>query len=137
LEPLLRSQQLLTLPYGDLDLAAAADHDPALIELADTQASAVLEEWGVDGTPVIGSPSGYLDPGSLEASDPDATALVSDLAFVDDPPAVARLDGRKLVTASTGAAAGGPGPGDRTSGVALRQRILSEAALRLLEPGRD
>jgi len=137
LEPLLRGQQLLTLPYGDLDLAAAADHDPGLIELADTQASAVLEDWDIDGAPVIGAPSGYLDLGAVEASDPDATVLVSDVAFVDDPPAVAQLGGRKLVVASTGASAGGPGPGDRTSGVALRQRILSEAALRLLEPGRD
>ena len=137
LEPLLRTQQLLTLPYGDLDLAGAADHDPALIELAGTQASSVLAEWEITGTPVIGSPSGHLDVGALDASDPDAPVLVSDQAFGADPPGVANLDGRKLVVASSAAATGGPAPGDRIGGIGLRQRILSEAALRMLEPGRD
>ena len=63
--------------------------------------------------------------------------LMSDQAFVGDPPSVANLDGHKLVVASSAAAAGGPAPGDRIGGIGLRQRILSEAALRMLEPGRD
>src|SRR5690606_25523525 len=95
LEPLLRTQQLLTLPYGDLDVAAAADHAPELIELAGTQVSAVLQRWGLTGTPVVGSPSGYLDLGAIEATDPEATVLMTDRAFGTDPPAVADLDGRK------------------------------------------
>jgi hypothetical protein len=85
---------------------------------------------------VVGSPSGYLDTGAIEATDREASVLLSDRAFDGDPPGVADLDGRKLVFASSGAAAGGPAPGDRVTGVALRQRILSEAALRVLEPGR-
>lgn len=137
LQPLLRTQELLTLPYGDLDIAAAADHAPELIELADTQASAVLDEWGVEGTEVVGSPSGYLDPGAIAATDSSDVVLMSDRAFGAEAPAVGRLGGRKLVVASAGAAAGGPAPGDRVGGVGLRQRILSEAALRVLEPGRD
>ncbi len=60
---MLQAQQLLTLPYGDLDLAGAADHDPALIELAGTQVSTTLDGWGLTGSPVVGSPSGYLDAG--------------------------------------------------------------------------
>ena len=136
LEPVLQAQELLTLPYGDLDLAGAADHDPALIELAGTQVSTTLDGWGLTGAPVVGSPSGYLDTGAIEASDPEASVLLSDRAFAGDPPGVANLDGRKLIVASSGASAGGPAPGDRVTGVALRQRILSEAALRVLEPGR-
>ncbi len=136
LEPLLRTQQLLTLPYGDLDLAGAADHDPALIELAGAQASTLLADWGISGTPVIGSPSGYVDVGTIQASDPETPVLVSDQAFVGDPPGVANLDGHKLVVASSAAATGGPAPGERINGIGLRQRILSEAAVRMLEPGR-
>jgi uncharacterized protein DUF6049 len=136
LEPVLRAQQLLTLPYGDLDLAGAADHDPALIELAGTQVSTTLDEWNLTGAPVVGSPSGYLDTGAIEATDRAASVLLTDRAFAGDAPGVADLDGRKLVFASSGAAAGGPAPGDRVTGTALRQRILSEAALRVLEPGR-
>ncbi|MET0523442.1 MAG: DUF6049 family protein [Nocardioides sp.] len=136
LEPVLRAQELLTLPYGDLDLAGAADHDPALIELAGTQVSATLDGWGLTGTPVVGSPSGYLDTGAIEATDSEASVLLSDRAFAGDAPGVADLDGRKLVFSSSGAAAGGPAPGRRVTGIPLRQRILSEAALRVLEPGR-
>jgi len=136
LEQVLQAQQLLTLPYGDLDLAGAADHDPALIELAGTQVSTTLDEWGLTGSPVVGSPSGYMDAGAIDETDREAPVLLSDRAFDGDAPGVATLDGRKLIIASTGAAAGGPAPGDRLAGVALRQRILSEAALRVLEPGR-
>ncbi len=137
LEPLLRAHQLLTLPYGDLDIAGATDHDPALIELAGTQASSVLSEWEITGTPIIGSPSGYLDVGTIGASDVGTPVLMSDQAFVGDPPGVADLDGHKLVVASSAVSSGGPGPGDRIGGIGLRQRILSEAALRLLDPGRE
>ncbi|HET9421412.1 MAG TPA: DUF6049 family protein [Nocardioides sp.] len=136
LEPVLQAQELLTLPYGDPDLAGAADHDPAMIELAGTQVSTTLDGWGLTGTPVVGSPSGYLDTGAIEATDREASVLLSDRAFAGDAPGVADLDGRKLVFASSGASAGGPAPGDRATGMALRQRILSEAALRVLEPGR-
>jgi hypothetical protein len=40
-----------------------------------------------------------------------------------------------MVTTSSGATTGGPGPDDPLAPVALRQRILAEAALRLLAPG--
>jgi hypothetical protein len=136
-ESALQGQELLTLPYGDLDLDGAVHHDSALLELAGTQQSAVLQEWGLTGTGVLGSPSGYLDPDTITAIDADVPVLVTDRAFGADPPAVADLEGHKVVVTSSGAAHGGPRPGDRVSGVALRQRILSEAALRVLEPGRD
>jgi hypothetical protein len=136
LEPALRSQELLTLPYGDLDLAAAADHAPALIDLARTQVGATLQEWGLSGSPVVGSPSGFIDVGAIDATDSETPVLISERAFVEEAPGVANLDGRKIIVASSGAAAGGPGPGNPYAGVGLRQRILSEAALRVLEPGR-
>jgi hypothetical protein len=136
LEQALRSQELLTLPYGDLDVAAAADHDPALIDLARTQVGVTLTEWGMSGSPVVGSPSGFIDVGAIDATDDAAPVLITDRAFLDEAPGVASLDGRKLIVASSGAAAGGPAPGDPYASVALRQRILSEAALRVLEPGR-
>jgi hypothetical protein len=55
--------------------------------------------------------------------------------FGDEPPAVADTGSERLVVLSSGAAAGGPRPGDRLSTVALRQRILSEAAIRMLDTG--
>ena len=49
-------------------------------------------------------------------------------------PSVVSVDGRDVVVSSSGAAQGGPGPGRRLSAISMRQRILSEAALRLLDP---
>ncbi|MDP2775508.1 MAG: DUF6049 family protein, partial [Nocardioides sp.] len=58
----LAGDQVLSLPYGDVDAAAAADHDRDLFELAAARPGAVLSSWQVESTPAIGAPSGYLDP---------------------------------------------------------------------------
>jgi hypothetical protein len=131
----LGQDEILALPYGDLDVGAAAEHDPELIDRARSRSGTVLEPWGLTMSPAVGSPSGYLDRVAIQAVDPDTTVLVTDRMFGEDPPGVANTAGRKLVLTSSGAAAGGPRPGDPLSTVALRQRILSEAALRVISPG--
>ena len=68
--------------------------------------------------------------------DDDTQVLVTDQMFRGRAPSVAQTDGHTLVVTSSGAATGGPGPNDSMTPVAVRQRILSEAALRLLTPGR-
>ena len=133
LEGALQDDQVLTLPYGDLDVAASAQHDPQLYALAAGRTSPVLESWGVPTSPAIGSPSGYMDAAGVNLATTDSTVLVTDRMFGDDPPAVAESEGRTLVVTSTGAASGGPLPGERLSAIGLRQRLLSEAAVRVLE----
>jgi hypothetical protein len=64
----------------------------------------------------------------------DTRILVSDRMVGGEPSTVATTDGHKLVVASSGAARGGPGPDDPTAPVAMRQRIVSEAAVRTLSP---
>ena len=135
----LGTNEVLGLPYGDLDIAAAAQNDPGLYESARGMASSVLAEWQVAPKPVVGSPSGYLDASgiSLAVDDPAKPAIVlTDRMWEDNPPGVANLDGRSVIVTSAAAASGGPSPGIRLQGVALRQRILSEAALRVIKPGR-
>lgn len=131
----LDSSQVLSLPYGDPDVAAAAEHDPQLYERARRRSGAVLDPLGISTSAAVSSPSGFLDAAGIRLTDPDATLLVTDRMFDGDAPAVARAGGRRLIVTSSGAAAGGPGPDDRLAPVALRQRIVSEAALRLLAPG--
>lgn len=128
--------EVLTLPYGDLDVAGAAAADADLLTRARARSVAASDPWEVDTSPGLGSPTGYLDPAALPATDPDDTLLVTDRMFPEDPPGVATVDGRRLVVTSSGAASGGPGPDDPLAAVALRQRVLAEAAVRLLEPGR-
>ncbi|MCD4533135.1 DUF6049 family protein [Nocardioides sp. cx-169] len=127
----LAGDQVLTLPYGDVDVSAAADYDPELVELAARRTGAVLASWDVTTSPAFGSPGGYLDRAGIELADPATTVLVTDRMFGADPPAVVTADQHRLVVTSSGAAAGGPLPGPRLSALSLRQRLLAEAAVRL------
>jgi hypothetical protein len=89
----------------------------------------------VTTTPVVSSPSGYLSTQALAAADPDTTILLTDAMFGSPAPAVADTDGHRVVVTSEGASAGGPGPDSRTALVAMRQRLLAEAAVRFLRGG--
>ena len=65
---------------------------------------------------------------------PGTTILLGDNAFAippTSPNSVVRLLGHEVVVTSTGAESGGPGPTAANDPLALRQRLLSEAALRL------
>jgi hypothetical protein len=136
LEQAVQGDEVLSLPYGDLDVAAAAELAPNLYDLADDRPSDVLTDWGVTTRRTVASPSGYLNAAGFDLVPDDTTVMVTDRMFLGDPPGVAQVDGKTVAVMSSGAPAGGPGPGDRFTSVQLRQRILSEAAVRLLSPGR-
>ena len=125
--------QVLALPYGDLDVSAALERDPATYRQARQRTGTQLEPFGVETDRAVSSPSGYLDPGTLGGIDPRDTVLV-DESMTGGPgsPAVVRSGGTRMVVGSS-AAYGGPGPGDRLAGVPLRQQVLAEAAVRALE----
>lgn len=127
--------QVLALPYGDLDVSAAAEWDPQAYVRARKRSGTQLAPWGLTTSPAVASPSGFVDPGAIGAIHKKATILVTDEMFGMDAPSVARTSGRRLVVTSS-ADEGGPGPGDPLTAVALRQQVISEAALRLLSPGR-
>ncbi|MDN4161155.1 DUF6049 family protein [Nocardioides abyssi] len=132
----LSGDEVLALPYGDLDVAGAVDADPALLPRARARSIEATGPWEVGTSPALGSPTGYLDPQVLRSTDAGDTILVTDRMLGPDAPGVATVSGRRLVVTSSGAASGGPGPDDRLGAVALRQRVLAEAAVRLLNPGR-
>lgn len=139
LQSALDGHEVLGLPYGDLDVAGAASHDPATYRAARDRTGTELAPWGLPMTPVIAPPSGFLSTAALDLADTGTQVLVSDQVFgdrTDNAPTVARTDGHAMVVASSGAASGGPGPGDPLSPLSVRQRIVSEAAVRLLTPGR-
>ncbi len=132
----LQGEEVLSLPYGNIDVPAALAHDPGLLDLAVSQRSEVLDELDLDEQPAISSPSGYLDVSSIEAADPDSRLLVTDRMFGDQPPALAEVDGHRLFVTSYGATQGSPGPGPSVTSVGLRQRILAEAAVRVIKSDR-
>lgn len=130
------------LPFADLDVAAAAIHDPAVYQRALGRSAEVLDDLGVAASPVVAAPSGYLNEAALALVDAESLVLLGDQVLTPEPtdlpddagPLASRVtsQGHTVLLSSSGVRVGGPGPEDPDSPIALRQRILSEAALRLL-----
>ncbi len=128
--PLLRRAEVLALPYGDVDIGAALRVDPALLDLARAQQSTVLADLGIRTRPVNAAPGGFVTAATAAAAPDGVPLLVSD-RFVPTPTSgVAGLGGSELIVTSSGASQGSPGPGRPKTAVGLRQRLLSEAAVR-------
>lgn len=125
--------RLLTLPYGDLDVSAAQDHAPELVDEARSRGNDQLDQLDVPSLPAVAAPAGYLSTEALDALPPGVLALVTD-RMLPDGEAGRSLDvgGRHVLFTVGDVAEGGPGPDDPYGPVAMRQRILAEAAVRLL-----
>jgi hypothetical protein len=130
-------KQVLALPWGDVDVAAAAKRATDVYTDARARAGTVLNISQAPMTPAMSAPSGYLDDAALALADDSTTVLISDRAVSrGQAPSVASYAGRKVVFYSSAVLQGGPGPDDPLAPVAMRQRILGEAAVRMNEPGR-
>jgi hypothetical protein len=128
--------EILGLPYGDLEVSSAARYDRPYLDAVFRRTGDTLRPWKLPlaGT-AVAPPSGRLG-GSVTTVLPRQTrVLLDDRAVTGAAPVVNNVNGRRVVLASTGAAEGGPGPVNPLSPLALRQRILSEAALRFLDHG--
>jgi hypothetical protein len=132
----LAGDDVLALPYGDLDVSAAAERNPQAYPLARQRSGTTLQPWDFPTIPAVAAPNGYLNPAAIDLVRRNSTILVTDRMFTDEAPPVARIGGRRLTVTSWSTEQGGPAPGDPLTAVALRQRILSEAAVRLLDPDR-
>lgn len=131
---------LLALPYADLDVDAAAQHDPDLIERAVALSTAALKRLGLSAPIVAMPPSGHLRPSTIAAIPASMRLLVSDAVLADrapdpaDDPTSLQVGERILHLTNAAASSGGPLPGNPHSALQLRQRILAEAALRADDP---
>ncbi|KRE94147.1 hypothetical protein ASG76_12195 [Nocardioides sp. Soil774] len=127
-------QPVLTLPFGDLDVSAAVRNDPTRFTEAMARSAQVMSDLGLPTRPTVAPTDDLLSPEAIAATPDDALVLIGDNAFAlppEAPTSVVRMLGHDVVVTSTGAEAGGPGPTAATDPLALRQRLLSEAALRL------
>jgi hypothetical protein len=125
--------EVLGLPYGDLAVESAARYDPSLLRDAFRYGQRSLRRWGLTASPADAPPDGRTDVDTFAALPHDADVLLSDSAVEGGAGTVNEVTGHRVVLTSTGAAQGGPGPVDPHSSLALRQRVLAEAALRLLD----
>ena len=132
---LVGSRSVLTLPYGDLDVSAAARNDPDRYAQAVVRGEQVMAALALTSQKTVSPVDGHISPEGLALVPTDTVVLLEDTAFAPVPPSspssVVRLLGHEVVVTSSGAEAGGPAPTAHNDPLALRQRLLSEAALRL------
>lgn len=123
------SQDTFALGYADPDVAAVLRHGPGLLDRAQAIARRRLDARGLSGDPVVAPPEEVLDPGLVSRLSRGTTLVLGDRGSLTSPTASRVATGQELVLGDDRASAGGPAPGDPLSALALRQRVLSEAAL--------
>jgi hypothetical protein len=130
---------LMATPYGDLDVAAAADAGRwGLYRTASRLGADTLARLDIDATEVVGPPAGYLPRAALERIEPATPIVLRQEAMPKATHSVVRTENGATAVLTDGAAAsGGPGPEPRLGALAFRQRLLAEAALHALSPERD
>jgi hypothetical protein len=128
------SGEILGLPYGDLEVGSAARYDRPYLKALFERTGDTLRPWKLPlGSSVVAPPTGRLSAAVTTAIPRQTRVLLDARGLTGSAPPVGTLNGRRVIVASSGAAQGGPGPVAPLSPLALRQRILSEAALRLLD----
>lgn len=134
LPDLLGGSEIRGLPYGDLDSGAALEHDPELHDEARVLTRGALQRLGLSGRGVVAAPRGRLTPDTLTGADSLDSLLVAEEMLPEElrPAGRIRVDGREATVTSSAPREGGPGPNPRFAPISLRQRVLAEAALRLL-----
>jgi hypothetical protein len=134
------SHTVVALPYGDLDVASALDNRfDRLYRRATGLSRRTMAEFGIDDVASVVTPdSGYLPPAALRSIAPDSTVVLDARAVPDADGTVLASAGRApVVLADSSAGAGGPRPNARYGALAVRQRLLSDAALHAMSDERD
>jgi len=135
------SHTIAAVPYGDLDVAAAlgAGGMPSVHRLGARLSSEVLTGLGVrQDTPVVDPTTGYLPESALPRIDPSTPVVLRrEVAPGSTGSAVRRSGGPTVVLTDSDAENGGPQPNSQFAALAVRQRLLSEAALHALSPDRS
>lgn len=132
------SQAVLAVPYGDVDVATLlrGDFEETLDEAGQLGARTLID-LGIESTPVLAPYNGLLPPAALDRLDVDSPLLLSESAVDTDATTVRLPQGTQAVVTSNAARIGGPAPSPPYDALALRQRILAEAAVRALTSGPD
>ena len=129
-----------TVPYGDLDVAAVlGTRLTDLYRQATALSAETMTSHGVEGgIPVVDPVRGRLPGAALRAVGPDTPVILGSDAFPRAQRPVLTRDGRApVVLTDQYAGSGGPRPNARYAALAVRQRLLSDAALHTLSPSVD
>jgi len=128
-----RRHVALGLGYADPDVAALVRHHSPLLALSDRLSAQTFKALRIDAVPTVAPPAGWLQDEALARLEPQTTVLVSDHST---PPVRTRWrasGGQDLIFVDQQASSGGPAPTPPLDALALRQRIVADAALRAAE----
>ena len=130
-----RSKTLLTMPYADPDAASLARRRASLLSRAQDLSAQRMRARDLSGTPSIAPPDGLFDTGLLGRVRRSTLFVLGDQGSSRGRSRVSpfeRLeDGQPLVLSDDLASGGGPAPTSAYDILAVRQRILADAALEL------
>ncbi len=143
---------VLALPYGDVDVSSVVRHGATdLVESAYSQGDLLLDELGFGTVRRALVPlDGLVSPAAADQADAEVPVVVAPDALsreavgsVGDPGSpddavLERADGGEILVAPRPEEVlDGPAPGRRRTALAVRQRLLADAALEALAGGRD
>src|SRR6478735_5779380 len=131
----IRSHPALALGYADPDVASLARRGPNLLRRSEELSASSMKAYNLTGSAVVAPPEGYFDPDLLGRLPESTLMLLSDHGDLADPPLSKLPTGQDLVLTDERAVTGGPLPNHPRTPLALRQRILSEAALEITNGG--
>lgn len=127
--------EVLGLPYGDLDVAAASSYDEKLLRRAGRLSQRTLAAREIPASPVVAPPSGLLPIDSLAAIPDKTTMLMSSEAVPGatediDVPSTMTIGGHTMSVYDPALMT--VQEGETLNALDARQRVLAEASVRSL-----
>lgn len=126
-----RRHVVLRLPYADPDVNTLARRAPSLLDLAGKLSEETFAALDISAVPAVAPPDGWLDDPLIPQIGEDTVVLLTDHGTPRTRTLWKTTTGEDLVLADQRAATGGPGPTVSTGALALRQRIVADASLRV------
>ncbi len=124
-----REHSALGLGYADPDVSSLARRRPTLLNLAVRLSAQTFSALNIAALPAVAPPDGWLDNGSLSHLQADSVVLVSNHGAPRSRTEWRTGHSQDLVFTDAQASSGGPAPNPALGALALRQRIISDAAL--------
>lgn len=128
-----RHQPVLSVPYGDLDVAAAVRSQLRwVVRRANQLSLATMNGHGLPASSVLAPRTGFLPEAALTEGDPATPLVLSQAALPGSVSTVPTRPSGPAVVLQASSVAPGDAPSPSNGPIALRQRILGEAAVHAL-----
>ena len=125
-----RRHVALGLGYADPDIASLIRQGSPLYALANRLSAQTFKSLRIDAVPAVAPPTGWLQDDAIARLKQQTTVLVSDHAAPRTRTRWRGPGGQDLVFTDQQASTGGPAPTPALDALAVRQRVLADAALR-------